>query len=113
MPRWRSASFCHARAEARAVEQVHAALLQQSGPHPRLDPAARPALQHHALDAGAGEQVGEHEAGGAGADDPDPGALHGRYSPGAVRTVAAASACASAGSFIAASTTTTATAAIT
>ena len=93
-------------------EQFHAALLQQAGQHPRLDPAARAALQHHAFDAGAGEQVGEHEAGGAGADDPDLGTLHGRYSPGAARTVWAASAFASAGSFIAASTTTTATAAI-
>ena len=105
--------FRHPRAETGAVEQFHTAALQQPGADPRLDPAARAALQHDAVDAGAGQQVGEHQPGGAGADDSDPGALHGRYSPGTVRTVGAASACACAGNHSAASTTVTATAAST
>ena len=58
-------------ADARVAEQVDRALLEHAGADPVLDVVAAAALEHDRLDARAVEQLGEREAGRAGADDPD------------------------------------------
>jgi hypothetical protein len=61
----------HPLAEADGAEQLDRAGLEQSGPLPRLAVSPAAVLHHDRVDAAQGEQVGEQQAGRAGADDPD------------------------------------------
>src|ERR1700677_2884356 len=59
----------HPFAEARRVQQIDAARSQHPGPDAALAVRARTRLHDHRLDAGAIEQMREHEAGRPGSDD--------------------------------------------
>jgi hypothetical protein len=74
-------------ADAVLAEQVHRALLEQSGAYPLLDVLAAAALQHDGLDALHVQEMGQHQPGGPGTDDSDLGSQGGRVPP-FVRTAA-------------------------
>ena len=61
----------HPLPHARLDEQVGCALLEHARADAVLDVLAAAVLEHDRLDALALEQPGEHQAGGAGADDAD------------------------------------------
>ena len=52
-------------------QQVDGALLEQAGANPLFDILAAASLEHDGLDSGEVQQVGEHQASGARADDAD------------------------------------------
>ncbi|MNI58739.1 hypothetical protein D3C73_1138640 [compost metagenome] len=52
-------------------QQVHSAMLEDSGADRFLDILATTDLHHHGFDALLSQQVGEHQAGGASAHDGD------------------------------------------
>src|SRR4029450_7226435 len=56
--------------EAAVGERVCGPLFEHARPDPLLDVFATAVLEHHTLDALAGEDVGEDQAGRAGAHDP-------------------------------------------
>ena len=62
-------------ADAGLVEQVDRALLEHAGADAAAHVVARCALEDHAVDAVAVQQLPEQQAGRAGADDHDLGAL--------------------------------------
>ena len=63
-------------AQPGGLEQVDRALLEHAGAHALLDVVAAARLEHDRLDAVAGEQVAEEQAGRPAADDADLGAHH-------------------------------------
>ncbi len=69
------------------AQDVHGALLQDSGALAPLDVGAVAALQDDRVDARVVEQTGEEESGGAGPDDPDGGAHRSFPSIGVVAEV--------------------------
>jgi hypothetical protein len=54
-----------------AVQEIDGALLQHAGAHALLDVVAAPVLEHDRGDAGAVEQVREHQPGRTSSDDGD------------------------------------------
>ncbi len=64
-------------AEAGLAQQFDGGMLQHARADPLLDVLAAAPLEHDGVDAGPVQQVGQHEPGGAGADDADPGARGG------------------------------------
>ena len=76
-------------ADAVLGQDVDGAVLDDAGADPRLDVLARPVLDDDRLDAVLGEDLGEEESGGTGADDGDLGAHAGnagRIRAGATRS---------------------------
>ena len=65
----------HALTDAGIAQQVRRALLQHACAQPALHVLAAATLEHHRLYALAGEQPGEQEPRGAGADDGDLGSV--------------------------------------
>ena len=61
--------------DAELPHQVDRVLLQEAGADAAFDVVAVAALEDDRVDAAGVEEEGEGEAGGAGADDPDLGAL--------------------------------------
>ena len=59
------------RTEPGFVEQIDRALLEHAGPHPRQHMLAVGAFENDIVDADAGQQLPEQQAGRAGADDRD------------------------------------------
>ena len=57
-------------------EQVDAAMFEDPGPVGGPDGLVLAVVHHDAVDPGAGQQVGEHQPGGASADDADAGLDH-------------------------------------
>ena len=55
--------------EPELAQQLDGRVLEHAGAHPVLDVGPVALLEHDAVDATGGEQVGEHEPGRAGADD--------------------------------------------
>src|SRR5215211_847171 len=58
-------------ADAHLLEQVDGALLEHAGPDPALDVLAAARFQDDRIDSAEVEELRQHEAGGAGAHDPD------------------------------------------
>ena len=75
-PRVDEALTAHSRPDAGSVEQLGDVVLEDAGPHPRLDVLAAARLEDHRVDPLAMEEVTEREARGTGADDPDLRAAH-------------------------------------
>ena len=55
--------------EPELAQQLDARVLEDAGAHAVLDVGPVALLEHDAVDAASGEQVGEHEPGRTGADD--------------------------------------------
>ena len=72
MPSWTTPSRS-SRSPTPASRAVHRALLEHAGAHPLLDVLAAARLEHDGLDPVQVQQVGEQQAGRAGADDADLG----------------------------------------
>src|SRR6516225_1937262 len=62
------------RSDANLVEDVDAALLEDTRPHALLNVVAAAVLDHHRLDALEMEQMRQQQPGRTSADDPDLGA---------------------------------------
>jgi hypothetical protein len=65
------------RADADLVHQVDRALLEHAGADALDDVLLAPVVDDYGIDAALVQQVAEHEAGGAGPDNADLGALQG------------------------------------
>ena len=76
IPAWTIPSRPHPLADARVVEQVGDALLEDACADARLDVLAAPVLEDDRVDPLAVEQLRERQSRRAGADDPDLRAGH-------------------------------------
>ena len=68
-PRWLRPSRSRRSASPRPAQQLDGRVLEHAGADAVLDVLAVALLEHDAVDAPRGQQVGQHEPGGSGADD--------------------------------------------